>query len=353
MSKKVSTILIIVLALALAGAGLFIYNNNRAQKELTCINGETAIYEYYKSAVVLVKHKFSYKISVKHCTPFTLHTDDGDLAGSEVSGTGFFVSKDGKIVTNRHVVQPWTAMSYDPSQYLKAHIASILPDSVASDSVQAFLERHWGNYDDDEQEYNANADTAKQPAADTSKAGVADNTAEHTDSSSKTVAMVKEQDIEVVPVSDEISVALHGSMDEWLPCKLVTFSKEDGVDIGILQLTSEKLPRSVDHLVDLQTAITDDASLRPGNKAILVGYPMGTELANTRRGILVQAYEGQINKESDGTTLQYNVTSTHGASGSPVFNECGQLIAVNYAGVDATQGYNFGIVARYAKELVR
>ena len=93
-------------------------------------------------------------------------------------------------------------------------------------------------------------------------------------------------------------------------------------------------------------------AIKPGTKAVLIGYPMGMTLANTRKGIKVQVYEGQINKESDGISLQYNVTSTHGASGSPVFNECGNLIAVNYAGYDEAQGYNFGIVAKHAINLV-
>ncbi len=80
---------------------------------------------------------------------------------------------------------------------------------------------------------------------------------------------------------------------------------------------------------------------------------MGMTLANTKRGILVQVYEGQINKETDGVSIQYNITSTHGASGSPVFNECGELIAINYAGFDEAQGYNFGIVAKYALMLAK
>lgn len=50
--------------------------------------------------------------------------------------------------------------------------------------------------------------------------------------------------------------------------------------------------------------------------------------------------------------LAYNVTSTHGASASTVFNQCGQLIAVNYAGYDEAQGYNFGIVAKQAMALI-
>lgn len=234
----------------------------------------------------------------------------------------------------------------------------MLPDSVAAEDAEAFLEKHW--YEGEEEEEGdlgvVGSDTAKTaPVADSSTMVAVNDSAQKSNvpAAPAGVAMVKEEDIEVTPFSDEVSIAFHGSNDEWWPCKVVTFAKEDGVDIGLLQLKSENTPENVTHLVDLKNAISDDESLKPGNKAILIGYPMGTDLANTRKGIMVQAYEGQINKESDGVSIQYNVTSTHGASGSPVFNECGQLIAVNFAGMDQTQGYNFGIVAKYAQKLVK
>ena len=88
-----------------------------------------------------------------------------------------------------------------------------------------------------------------------------------------------------------------------------------------------------------------------GQKAIMVGYPLGMDLAQTNSGIKVQLYNGQISKESDGNKIQYSITSTHGASGAPVFNECGQLIAVNFSGVDQVQGINFGIVAKHLHSL--
>lgn len=144
----------------------------------------------------------------------------------------------------------------------------------------------------------------------------------------------------------DISVALHNSAEEWLPCTIEKISEDPTVDLGVLQLATKETPNTVVNIINLDNAVTDDQTLRPGEKAVMIGYPLGEDLAQTISGIKVQLYNGQISKESDGTKIQYSVTSTNGASGSPVFNNCGQLIAVNFSGLEKVQGYNFGIIAK-------
>jgi S1-C subfamily serine protease len=362
-NKKIALIVAVVVVLAIIIVPRIWSKFNK--KEAVCLNSQTEIYEKYKDAVVLVKHTYALQISIKGSEPFQITVDDSSFEEKTISGTGFFVSEDGKIVTNHHVAEPWKYTENKNVDFsgLKDHIASVLPDSIDKKDYKTYLESHWNDYyaGEGEEEYS---EEDAQTAATETVANVDSTTVNNevndliseNQSEEKTITSqityTNLEDIEIVPKTVEISVALHESNDDWLQCKVLKIADGDEVDVAVLQLESETLPGSVSDIIDLDNAVKDDASIKPGSNAILIGYPMGLTLANTRKGIKVQVYEGQINKESDGVSVQYNVTSTHGASGSPVFNECGQLIAVNYAGYDEAQGYNFGIVAKHAMELM-
>ena len=50
--------------------------------------------------------------------------------------------------------------------------------------------------------------------------------------------------------------------------------------------------------------------------------------------------------------LMYSIRALPGSSGSPVVNMQGQLVAVNYAGLNGTQNFNYGIRVKYLKQLL-
>ncbi|QDW19681.1 serine protease [Flavobacterium sp. KBS0721] len=322
-----------------------------------CLDSDTKVYNEYKDAVVLIKHSYGYFAKIKGKE---IQLINQDVKEETVFGTGFFVDREGKIMTNSHVLQPWNSSNEEQEKAnttirnLKLKIASILTTDVSEDEYQSFIERNWkiaSAYDESEGDYEGEGEeTSEEPAG---EEFVSSNDTE-TDTATTDIAAaipvkeyVSREDIEVYVKTVNIAVALHDSDEQWLSCEIEKVSEDTNIDLGIVRLIDHTTPQSVANIINLDNSVKDDASLNPGQKAIMVGYPLGMDLAKTDSGIKVQLYDGKISKESDGNKIQYSITSTHGASGAPVFNECGQLIAVNFSGVDEVQGFNFGIVAKH------
>lgn len=358
---KIAAIAIIVLSTA----SFFGYQYFKTESKTICLGTDTKIYDAYKDAVVLIKHRYGYfaKINGKE---FQLNVQDAKE--ETIYGTGFFIDTNGNMVTNKHVLQPWNSSDEESEKVntttrnLRMKIASILTKDVPENEYESFIDRNWSHasvsYDegDGEGDYEETSEETSEPAGEefvSSNETTTDTSAVSTDiaASIPVKDYVAIDDIEVSVKTLDIEVALHDSNDTWINCEINKVSEDNNIDLGILQLADHKTPASVTNIINLDNAIDDDKSLAPGQKAIMVGYPMGMDLAQTNSGIKVQLYNGQISKESDGNKIQYSITSTHGASGAPVFNECGQLIAVNFSGVDQVQGINFGIVAKHLHAL--
>ena len=343
----------------LGGASYFgykYYKNHQVKPivENVCLDSDTKIYDAYKDAVVMVKHRYAFvaKINGKE-----IMLNIPEASEETLFGTAFFVDKKGNMISNSHVLQPWTSsesaekINTDAAN-IRRKIASILTTDISQDGYETFIASNWRNasaeYEEEGGYHNGEIEEGSGEEFVNSSEAVVDSAATSDDiaASIPQKDYVSEDNIEVYMKTVDISVALHNSAEEWLPCAIEKISEDQSVDLGVLQLASKETPNTVVNLINLDNAVSDDQTLRPGEKAVMIGYPLGEDLAQTNSGIKVQLYNGQISKESDGTKIQYSVTSTNGASGSPIFNQCGQLIAVNFSGVEKVQGYNFGIVSK-------
>jgi S1-C subfamily serine protease len=101
-----------------------------------------------------------------------------------------------------------------------------------------------------------------------------------------------------------------------------------------------------------------EESLAVGKHVYTLGFPAGLngllQKEGSASGIQVIAQGGTIIQQNSEFDFGYNAPTTGGASGSPVFNDQGMLIGIHHQGMSRieTQGYNYGVKAKYIKELL-
>lgn len=276
------------------------------------------LFARYKNSVVLIYGGYYYKVTAGSYTDVLLKLEqlgefntewfvdaEGNIAprksssqATSYTGTGFFISQDGKIVTNLHIARPWT-YNNEVKDRIALHCKSQL--------------KQLGEY---------------------------------------------VSDIELIDIKVEGKIAYIGMipngayLDQENVKKCVELAVPDDTkkDVAILQLITKQLPDANCNIVDLSQAVINDAEILGGSRMYTLGFPHGLNLQDSE--IKVFAHSGKITQECTKYSFGFDAASYGGASGSPVFNAKGQLIGVLNAGVSKSQGFNYGIKAIHVKELL-
>jgi pSer/pThr/pTyr-binding forkhead associated (FHA) protein len=281
-------------------------------------NSDEDIYVKYKNSVVLLFGSYYYNVSAGNLdlkklnfpTDVVLEDDNLKIVDKssgdnmkQFTGTGFFVSNDGKIVTNLHIIRPWL-YSKDASKI--------------SDKYKMILSQHAEDY----------------PILN---------------------AFVSQ--IKVEGVMSYIGMLPNGvyfSEDNLHQCRELIGHNDIEKDVAILQLETKKIPYDNYSIVNIDQAVDDDSEIKVGSHIYTIGFPFGLSLQDlkTSKGIRSIANEGSITQECSEYSFGFNAPAYSGASGSPIFNSKGRLIGVLNSGVTKTQGFNYGIKAIYIRELL-
>ena len=90
-----------------------------------------------------------------------------------------------------------------------------------------------------------------------------------------------------------------------------------------------------------------------GMHVMTIGFPFGLMLQDVRKTEL-QANNagGQISRNDQQYAFGFTAVSYHGASGSPVFDNKGNLLGVLNSGIDSSQGFNYAIRSEYLEKLI-
>ncbi len=209
------------------------------------------------------------------------------------TGTGFLAAADGKIVTNRHVAQPWWA----DEQTQKILKAGFVPQYRV---FVAYFPRR------------------RQPVA-----------------------------LKILKTSEKADVAVLSAppgaeLPEPIPLAQAAQKSAPGASVLLLHY-----PLGLEALV---AKASPKELERIQNFANLTQEQVARELARLNL-ILPFATQGHISNVTD-ETLVYDAITTVGGSGGPLFNLDGKVIAVNFAVLTQFAGVSLGIPIRHAIELM-
>ena len=267
-------------------------------------------------------------------------------------GTGFFIDSKGDIMTNRHVVAPeidkdqvrqnMNSIMEGYAQYIQA-----LQDSMDQryQAIQQYAQSRV--YEDEYGESQLYMSQDEVDQLNTELENLRQQYAQAENVKDRVRSNILGYNFSI-QLHSQFGIAYDGSnVNSWddfmkRPCALLKTSQDANSDLALLQLKSKQTPP--DKYIFYYTKFDPDKeNVKITQQLYMIGYNQGVSLAKTNNGINAQFTMGTISQAPDGNRIVYSIPAMHGSSGSPVVDDDGNLVAVNFAGANGSDNFNFGI----------
>ena len=322
---------------------------------LPYIDTQNVTPDQVRPTVVYVRAAYHYEVTIED-NPFTGPEKELLIKRTDeqpYQATAFFIDKEGRMATNRHVAVPWDEAyrkEGDTENILMAYKTWLLSQLDITD-FQLLL------------------DAGRIAAIRTlqrSQLGLAIlNNCEDFEDVKVMLNTIQTSKVIISGQIDYITVGFPGKNytdeDEFKRCFVLAESGDKEIDLAILQLNDKRTP---DELVngDLQNgkkiAILDPLDVVESNIEPLkddfcvIGYPLGLiwGLDEKSHALEPSIRSTQCAKEPNRYTFEFDSNSYGGSSGSPLFNNKGQLVGVLCSGYIGTT-ITYAVHAKYLKKM--
>ena len=336
------------------------------------------IYTEQASGVVMVLNQYYYSAELSNgSTIYFSGMKDGELEDisfdedsikkSMAFGTAFFVDNEGSLITNRHVVDPVIAPS-EVKEYVRNIIDGLKAMAEYSQqqmiqqlqSLQQQIEDNtYLNYDEYYGLYTTESDENDELRE---KQRLLAQEYEEAQDFIDRLSHIDVSDLKIT-THCEIGIAYHDtyvtSPDDFKSCVVVKTDQNEDVDLALIRLKDKVTPNGKfvfslpkDEGKTFGPNQEERGALSLNQQLVLIGYNHGVQLAATREGIKAQLTTGNVSQQPDDDRVMYTIPVLTGSSGSPVVNKWGEVVAVNFAGLNGTQSFNFGIPLKKIKQFM-
>ena len=302
-SNSKSPLIIGTLAILVLASVVAIIYAKKSPTPTESIVNPSEIYTRYQSAVALVEVEYYIRIHTTATDVYLGMNDSNEidlkknrdaLKPFTSEGTAFYVDSNGTLITNHHVVEPWKH-----NKILKNYFNTQIKPAI----VRLYKERGYGN---------------EVPTYAGERVG-----------------------IYIYPNGSQFSKSYR------IPCTVNKTSNNEDIDLASIQSKYKQLPARSTIISKDQMEI-EPHKIAVNTTAYVIGFPYGDELAvNEDHAVNCSSTQGSFTQAPSTSYVQYSAASASGASGSPVFNQYGKLVAVNYLGMTTGQSFNRGILAKY------
>ena len=316
--------------------------------------------ETYKKSVVLVKNQYYYTAQFSNGQNLHFYIDksgqikyyksrkDATSNPRIAYGTGFLISNNGEIATNRHVINPLQSEGIIRKELNSHYFKKIKSSSYQIDSINHLIDRI-------ELILNNKADRAYV----STQRELLVNQLQDLKSDRQTILSFSQYpafDSDKTIITTErvkLEVVVDNTAMERLDfynCDVQNESKDYDLDLAIIAIKKDLIKDSFDHFIDLsKTKSYIESSLF--DEVFMIGFSLNISAGNNLEQLTPEIRKGKIEKLPSSKRLQYSIASYPGSSGSPIFDFKGNLVAVNFAKTSDNLDLSFGIPAQYLQDL--